>query len=106
MPNIDKHRSPPQYQWQAPRPYNFPTYHHEGKDYHVIPTEVFNQMQAEKIDRTWLAIGVCGIVIAGITAAITSKISAPAPMVVEKPTIVEKQVVVPTNCLLFCNRGN
>ncbi|MBW4418329.1 MAG: hypothetical protein KME13_03775 [Myxacorys californica WJT36-NPBG1] len=102
MPNIDKHRSPPQYQWQTARPHDFPTYNHAGKDYHVIPTEVFNRMQAEKIDRTWLAVGVGGLLIAGVTAIISSKIAAPAPTVVEKPMVVERQIVVPTQCLAFC----
>jgi hypothetical protein len=81
---------------------DFPVINHNGSNFHLVPEEALNRMTGEKIDRTWLAIGVCGITIAAITAAISSKLSAPAPMVVEKPVIVTQEKVVPTNCFAFC----
>lgn len=81
---------------------DFPVINHNGLNVYLVPENEINRLTGEKIDRTWLAIGVCGISIAAITAAVCSKIAAPAPIVVKEPVVVTQEKIVPTNCLIFC----
>lgn len=109
MSNITKHRTPNWERFESPpNPSGYPVYQHNGTNYRLIPESELKKMRADEGSAFWLTIG-AGITTIGAGIVIGTWISSrPAtaiqPTIIEKPVIVEREKLVPTNCLLFCGR--
>lgn len=106
MPNLTKHaeRFKP---WEVPNYQSFPVHRHQGTDYRLVPEAVLTKLAGQKDNLFWLTVGMSCVAIAAITAYAIDSMRPPAanasaPVIVEKPVIVDREKVVPTNCLIFC----
>ena len=71
-----------------------------GRQFVVVPVEDYHRLRSNKTG--WLVLaGAGGVGAIALLVALLYRPN-PQPMLVEKPVIVEKQVPVYKNCLLFC----
>ncbi len=106
MPNLTKHQPVP---WKTANPSDYPVYRHNGTDYRLVPDSALIKLLSEKDGLFWFAVGVCAVAIAAVTHIVVDTVTPPAaatgqPHIIEKPIVVTQEKVVPTNCLMFCNR--
>lgn len=67
-----------------------------------MPLDIYQSLKANKQGWTLLALGVAALAASSAVAIVATALRAPgAPAA---PVIVEKQVVVPSNCLIFCGQ--
>lgn len=74
------------------------------QDYVTVPLNYIKDLKGNLLTAYFVACGTGCLAIAACIAALTK---APAQIITqEKPVIVEKQTVVPTQCLFFCGGKN
>lgn len=106
MPNLTKPqepfvgwKSPP----KAPDYQEFPIYRHDGTDYRLVPENVLRKLAERKDGAFWILAGCTFTAIAALIAVMIGNRTPVQPVqFIEKPVIVEREKVVPTNCLIFC----
>lgn len=80
----------------------FPIIHVNHKDYVMVPADSYRTIQSNRTG--WMILAVSGGVLAVSTAVAIVASAFRPPLAAPEPVIVEKQVVVPTNCLIWCGQ--
>ncbi len=101
MTQITKLRPVPR--WESPPNNLYPIIKQQGIDYQLVPLSLIEQLKTDRENLVWLATGAAAMAIAAAVALVAGAFRQETKvMTIDKPVIVEKQVVVPTNCVLFC----
>ncbi|MBE9011026.1 hypothetical protein IQ250_12495 [Pseudanabaenaceae cyanobacterium LEGE 13415] len=108
MSNLTKHDP---VKWQAQKPQDYPVYRHNGTDYRLIPDSAFNKLLSDAANKDgmfWISIGIGCTLVAALTHIVFNAASPAAtasqPIIIEKPVVVDREKVVPTNCIAFCGK--
>ncbi|MGV0028693.1 hypothetical protein [Phormidesmis priestleyi] len=96
----------PHHQWAVPPPESqYPVVNHQGTNYQLVPVDLIEKLRADRENLVWFATGVAAIAIAAGVALVAGAFKPETKVVtIDRPVIVEREKVVPTNCLLFCGK--